>query len=68
MTLSNLQWILFLNGCFLMGFIFLQNDNTKDSTNGKRTNTTLNPLEIVTWSSLSIQLVVLLLQAKNTNF
>lgn len=66
MNLSTLQYLLLFNACFLIFIIFFQNDNTKNAMNSKTTNSGVSPIELITWSSLSLQLVFLFLIARNT--
>ena len=59
--------ILTINSCLLIILIFNQNDNTKESVSNKNSNgnsSLTNPFEKITWISLSIELLFLIIKIK----
>lgn len=60
--------ILIINSLVSIGLILNQNDSTKDSTSAKSSSSTTNPFEKITWICLFIQLILLLLKTKLTDF
>ena len=54
------------NSCLTILFILNQNDSTKDLTT--KTTSVSNPLENFTWICFFIQLVLLLIKTKTTDF
>lgn len=65
--LSPFNLILVINSLFIVGLILNQNENRKDSTNKKNQNSSPNPLEKITWISVIIQFIFLLVKVKISN-
>ena len=61
-----LSIILILNSIFLIGSIVNQNE-TKDPGSVQSSSAITSPLELVTWISLSLQFLLLLLKIKIEN-
>jgi uncharacterized protein with PQ loop repeat len=58
--------ILLLNSVLTITLIFNQNDSPKDST--QNSISMLNPIEIATWVCFLLQLILLLVKTKLTDF
>ena len=65
-TMNSLNLFLMGNSCLTILFILNQNDSTKDLTT--KTTSVSNPLENFTWVCFFIQLVLLLIKTKTTDF
>jgi heme/copper-type cytochrome/quinol oxidase subunit 2 len=63
-----LTFLLLLNSFITILLIFNQNDSAKDSTSSQNSTSSTNPLEIFTWICLIIQLILLLIKTKQTDF
>jgi uncharacterized protein with PQ loop repeat len=63
-----LNFILFLNSFFIIGFILNQNESAKDSVTTQSSSAGSNPLEKLTWISLILQLSLLLIKIKTNDF
>jgi heme/copper-type cytochrome/quinol oxidase subunit 2 len=63
-----LTFLLLLNSFITILLIFNQNDSAKDSTSSQNSTSSTNPLEIFTWICLIIQLILLLIKTKITDF
>jgi hypothetical protein len=67
MEINPFSFVLLINSILPIGLILNQNDNTKDSSGGnqmKFDQSNPNPLEILTWFTLSFQLILLLIRTK----
>jgi hypothetical protein len=64
--MNSLNLFLMGNSCLTILFILNQNDRTKDLTT--KTTSVSNPLENFTWICFFIQLVLLLIKTKTTDF
>jgi len=60
------SFFLVSNSLLMLGLILNQNDVTKDSTKNPSSN--ISPFEKITWFSLFLQLFLLLIQIKITDF
>lgn len=67
-TTSSLNIILFVNSFLAVFFILNQNESSKELTANSNSNSASNPLENFTWGCLFIQLVLLLVKTKTTDF
>jgi hypothetical protein len=65
---SSLNFILLGNGLLTIGLILNQNDTTKDSITNRNSTSASNPLETITWGCVGLQLLLLLIQTKTTDF
>jgi preprotein translocase subunit SecG len=65
---SSLNIILFVNSFLAIFFILNQNESSKELTANSNSNSASNPLENFTWGCLFIQLVLLLVKTKTTDF
>ncbi len=65
---SSLNIILFINSFLAIFFILNQNESSKELTANSNSNSASNPLENFTWGCLFIQLVLLLVKTKTTDF
>ena len=66
-ALNPITIILIINSILLISLTLTQNENIKDSGNNQSSSVT-SPLEIVTWFSLFLQLILLLIKQKITDF
>jgi preprotein translocase subunit SecG len=66
--LSPLTLILLINSLVIIVLILNQNDNTKDSVSNQNSSSSNNPLENITWISFILQLSLLLIKIKTTDF
>jgi hypothetical protein len=64
--ISSLNLILLVNSLIAIFFILNQNESSKELT--ANSNSTSNPLENLTWGCLFLQLVLLLIKTKTTDF
>lgn len=60
--------ILSLNSLISIGLILNQNESSKDSASIQNSSSQSNPFERITWICLFIQLILLLLKTKLTDF
>lgn len=69
MILSNniFTFVLVTNSLLLLILILNQNESTKDSSSNQNAKTSVNPLERITWLSLIVELILLLIQLKITD-
>lgn len=65
---SSLNLLLLGNGLLAIGFILNQNETNKDSMTNRNSTSSSNPLETLTWGSVLLQLMLLLVQTKTTDF
>lgn len=65
---SSLNLLLLGNGLLTIGFILNQNETNKDSITNRNSTSSSNPLETLTWGSVLVQLILLLVQTKTTDF
>jgi uncharacterized protein with PQ loop repeat len=65
-TFSTFSLLLIINSIVLIGLIVTQNENTKDITGNQPSST--NPFEKITWISFVLQLSLLLIKIKTTDF
>jgi hypothetical protein len=65
---SPLTFLLLLNSFFTITLVLNQNDSAKDSASVQNSTSISNPLEKFTWICLIIQLVLLLIKTKITDF
>jgi hypothetical protein len=64
--ISPLTFLLILNSVLTIGFILNQNESTKDAINTQTSSSPSNPLEKLTWISLFVQVILLLVKIKIT--
>ena len=62
--LSPLTFLLVGNSIVTIGLILNQNESSKDSMNTQNSNSSVNPLEIITWICLIFQIIILLFKIK----
>lgn len=67
-SINTLTIILGINSIILIGLILNQNDSSKDSVTNQKSNSSINPFEKITWISLSLEFIVLLIKIKNNVF
>jgi hypothetical protein len=65
---SPLTFLLLINSFITITLVLNQNDTAKDSASAQNSTGITNPLEKFTWICLSIQLILLLLKTKITDF
>lgn len=65
---SSLNLFLAGNGMITLGLIFNQNESTKEAVTSRNSTSASNPLEKFTWGCVLVQLLLLLLQTKVTDF
>jgi hypothetical protein len=65
---SSLNLILLVNSLVAIFFILNQNESSKELTANSNSSSASNPLENFTWGCLFIQLVLLLIKTKTTDF
>ena len=65
---SPLTFLLLINSVITIILILNQNDSAKDSSMVQNTNSISNPLEKFTWICLVIELILLLIKTKITDF
>jgi hypothetical protein len=66
-ALNPVTIILLINSILLISLTLTQNENIKDSGNNQNSSVT-SPFEIATWFSLFLQLILLLIKQKITDF
>ena len=67
-VISSLNIVLLVNSLVAMFFILNQNESSKELTANSNSSSVSNPLENLTWGCLFIQLVLLLIKTKTTDF
>jgi hypothetical protein len=65
---SPLGLIVGINSILLIGFILNQNESSKDSITSQKSTSLSNPFEKLTWIALILQLSLLLIKIKTTDF
>lgn len=65
---SSLNLILLVNSLIAIFFILNQNESSKELTANSNSTSVSNPLEDLTWGCLVLQLVLLLIKTKTTDF
>lgn len=65
---SSLNIILLANSILAIILILNQNESSKELTANSNSTSTSNPLEKITWGSLFVQLLLLLIKTKTTDF
>jgi hypothetical protein len=65
---SSLNLFLAGNGMVTIGIIFNQNDSTKEAVTSQNSTSASNPLEKFTWGCVLLELILLLIQTKVTDF
>lgn len=65
---SPLTIIVGINSILLIGFILNQNESAKDSITNQKSTSLSNPFEKVTWIAVILQLSLLLIKIKITDF
>ena len=65
---SSLNLILLVNSLVAIFFILNQNESSKELTANSNSTSVSNPLEDLTWGCLVLQLVLLLIKTKTTDF
>jgi hypothetical protein len=63
-----LNLIIIINSVIIIGFILNQNDSAKDSITTQNSSSSKNPFENLTWISLILQLSLLLIKIKTSDF
>ena len=65
---SHLTIIVGINSILLIGFILNQNESSKDSITSQKSTSLNNPFEKITWIGVILQLSLLLIKIKTTDF
>jgi len=65
---SPLTLIVGINSILLIGFILNQNESSKDSITNQKSSSLTNPFEKLTWIAVILQLSLLLIKIKTTDF
>jgi hypothetical protein len=65
---SLISFVLIINGIISTILILNQNESAKDSTSNQSSNSSVNPLETLTWICLGFEFLLLLLNTKVTDF
>ena len=65
---SPFTFLLLLNSFITITLVLNQNDSAKDSASVQNSTSISNPLEKFTWICLIIQLILLLIKTKLTDF
>ena len=65
---SPLTVILGINSILLIGFILNQNESSKDAITSQKSTSLSNPFEKLTWIAIILQLSLLLIKIKTTDF
>lgn len=65
---SSLNLILLVNSLIAIFFILNQNESSKELTANSNSTSVSNPLEDLTWGCLVLQLILLLIKTKTTDF
>ena len=66
--ISPLTIIVGINSILLIGFILNQNESSKDSITSQKSTSLSNPFEKITWIAVILQLSLLLIKIKTTDF
>jgi preprotein translocase subunit SecG len=66
--ISPLTLILLINSIGIIVLILNQNESSKDSLTTQNSASSLNPFEKFTWISFLLQLSILLIKVKTTDF
>ena len=59
---------LLINSLVTIGLILNQNDSAKDSITSSTSSSSVNPFEKLTWGTLVLQLSLLLIKIKTSDF
>lgn len=59
---------LLVNSLITIGLILNQNDSAKDSITSSTSSSSVNPFEKLTWGTLVLQLSLLLIKIKTSDF
>ena len=62
--ITPLTFLLLSNSLLTIGLILNQNESVKDSMNSQTSSSSTNPLEVLTWICLFVQLILLLIKIK----
>ena len=65
---STLGIILAINSFITIGLILNQNDSAKDSVTSSTSRSSVNPFENLTWGTFVLQLSLLLIKIKTSDF
>ena len=65
---STLGIILLINSLITIGLILNQNDSAKDSVTSSTSRSSVNPFEKLTWGTFVLQLSLLLIKIKTSDF
>ena len=65
---SSLPVLLIINSIVIISLILNQNDSAKDSITSSTASSSINPLERFTWGTLILQLSLLLIKIKTSDF
>ena len=63
-----LTLMILINSAITITLILNQNDSSKDATTNQNSSSLSNPLENVTWICFILQLILLLIKTKITDF
>jgi len=63
-----LTLMILINSAITITLILNQNDSSKDATTNQNSSSLANPLENVTWICFILQLILLLIKTKITDF
>lgn len=66
--LQPLTLMILINSTLTITLILNQNDSSKDSTTSQNSSSFSNPLENLTWICFLLQLILLLIKTKITDF
>jgi len=65
---NSLPIFLLINSLLAIGLILNQNDSAKDSITSSTSSSSVNPFERLTWGTLILQLSLLLIKIKTSDF
>jgi hypothetical protein len=65
---STLGIVLLINSLITIGLILNQNDSAKDSVTSSTSRSSVNPFENLTWGTFVLQLSLLLIKIKTSDF
>lgn len=65
---SSFTVLLVVNSIIIIGLVLNQNESAKDSITSSTKNSSVNPLERLTWGTLILQLSLLLIKIKTNDF
>lgn len=66
--ITPVTFVLIGNSFLTIGLILNQNESGKDAMNSQTSSSATNPLEVLTWICLFVQLILLFLKIKMVEF